>query len=266
MEPPASDLATATAVHRLTADTFRANLPDDWQARRGAFGGVILATMLRAMESVESDSSRIARSLTGDLCAAVQPGPVEVAVRTTRRGGSQTNLVAELRQGTDLKATASAVLSLPRPHAPPVHTADVAPGGPDWRDTPPMESTPTTGSAFANYEYRAVAGESRPDGAALDGWIRERLLLAVLDAPALVARLDAWWPTWFALPGARRPVATISFLAEFLVAPESLPAHVPLRYRARTVASNDGFTVELRELWHEGRLVALNQQMFAILG
>lgn len=266
MAPSAVDFAAATAVHRLTGDTFRADVPDGWGARRGAFGGVVLATMLRAMASVEPDPKRLTRTLTGDLCAPVQPGPAEIAVRTSRRGASQTNLVAELRQGPDLKATASAVLSLSRPHAPPVDPTVVAPGGPGWHDTPPMESTPTTGSAFINYEYRAVASDSRPDGATLDGWIRERQPLAELDAPALVGRLDAWWPTWFQLAGGRRPVATISFLAEILVAPGTLPPEVPLRYRARTAASGDGFTVELRELWHEGRLVALNQQMFAVLG
>jgi Thioesterase-like superfamily len=268
MEPSPLDFGAATAVRRLSGDTFRADIPDGWSARRGAFGGLVLAAMLRAMERVEPDRRRLTRTLTGDLCAPVQPGPADIAVRTSRRGGSQTNLLAELRQGGDIKATASAVLSLPRPHAPP-RAIDVVPDGAGWDETPAVESTPTVGSAFANYEYRAVmsgAAATHPDGAALDGWIRERRPLDRLDAPALVARLDAWWPTWFRLESERRPVATISFLAEILVDPRTIPPHLPLRYRATTAASGDGFTVELRELRHDGRIAALNQQMFAILG
>ena len=45
----------------------------------------------------------------------------------------------------------------------------------------------------------------------------------------------------------------------------SLPPDEPLRYRARMAALHEGFFVELRELWHGDRVVALNQQTFAIL-
>ena len=85
-----------------------------------------------------------------------------------------------------------------------------------------------------------------------------------LDAPALVGRLDAWWPTLFII-GSPRPVATISFVAELLVEPATLPPTEPLRYRARMAGLHDGFFVELRELWSGDRVVALNQQTFAIL-
>jgi hypothetical protein len=85
-----------------------------------------------------------------------------------------------------------------------------------------------------------------------------------VDAPALIARLDAWFPTlfYYAQP---RPVATVSFVAQILADPATLPPADPLRYRARMAALNDGFFVELRELWRADRLVALNQQTFAII-
>jgi hypothetical protein len=58
---------------------------------------------------------------------------------------------------------------------------------------------------------------------------------------------------------------TVSFLAELLVDPASIPHDRPLRYRARTAGHGGGFVVEFRELWSDDRLVALNQQAFAVV-
>jgi hypothetical protein len=131
-----------------------------------------------------------------------------------------------------------------------------------------LEVGPPLGPVFAqHFEYRSAAASpfARTGEPVTDGFVRERVPLARVDAPALVARLDAWWPTLFAFTGAPRPVATISFTAQLLVDPGSLPPDEPLRYRARMEALHDGFFVELRELWHGDRVVALNQQTFAIL-
>ncbi len=53
--------------------------------------------------------------------------------------------------------------------------------------------------------------------------------------------------------------------AELLADPATLPPAEPLRYRARMAALNDGFFVEMRELWLGARPVALNQQTFVII-
>ena len=122
------------------------------------------------------------------------------------------------------------------------------------------------GPAFAqHYEYRA-AGElfARRSEPLIDGFVRERVTLPKLDAPALIGRLDAWWPTLYAI-SAPRPIATISFVGEILVDPATLDPAEPFRYRARMAALHDGFFVEMRELWSGARVVALNQQTFAVL-
>lgn len=275
----------ASAVEPLSADRYRAVVPDGWQQGRAAFGGLVLGTLLRAIEHAEANTTataarpsppRATRTLTGDLCGPVLPGPVDITVHALRRGNNQSNLFAELTQQGAVLATATAVLSTARlsstagARAVPAFVPPSLPPTAPWRDQPPSPIAPPVGPVFTqHYEYRALTGG--PMGldatgeAFAEGWIRERAVLPALDAPALIGRLDAWWPALFALDGAPRPVATVSFAAQILVDPASLPPDEPLRHRARLGALHDGFFVELRELWRGDQIVALNQQTFAIL-
>jgi len=262
-----TDFLSASAVAEVSPARFSVTIPDHWQQGRGAFGGLVLGTLLRAIERSEPDAARVTRTLAGDLCGPALPGRAEIAVRTLRRGNNQSNLAAELTQDGAVVATASAVLSPARASAADVRFAPAPPAPlPPWRDVPDLGAGPPLGPAFAqHYEYRALGGTfARGPEPVIDGWIRERVPLETLDAPALVGRLDAWWPTLF-VTSAPRPVATISFVAEILVDPATLAPEEPLRYRARMAALHEGFFVELRELWAGERVVALNQQTFAIL-
>ncbi|MCU1282773.1 MAG: TesB-like acyl-CoA thioesterase 1 [bacterium] len=283
-----SDLAVASAVSEIAPGRYRATIPDAWQQGRGAFGGLVLAILLRAIEAGEAAAAatttagseparrRTTRTLAGDLCGPALPGPAEIVVRALRRGNNQSNLAAELTQEGVVVATATAVLSPARlatgdgRATPPFSPPAAPPASAPWSEVAVSPIGPPLGPVFTqHYEYRPTSGG--PTGFAAvgepyaEGWIRERVTLAALDAPALVGRLDAWWPTLFAIDGALRPVATISFSAQMLADLASLPAAEPLRYRARMVALYEGFFVELRELWRGDRVVALNQQTFAIL-
>jgi hypothetical protein len=254
-----TDFRTASAVEPLGDARYRATIPDGWQMGRGTFGGLLFGAMLRAVEHAEPD--RPARTLSGDVCGPVVPGDVEIAVRVLRRGNSQSNLAAELRQNGEILATATVVSSAARKialPAPPLDTPlETAPG-------PPALPPSAIRAVFTqNYLYRSDA----PFGGTVtpSGLIVENTPLAAVDAAALIGRLDAWWPAAFGLPTGPRPMATISFTAQILVDPSTLPPDEPLRYRARIAALHDGFSVELRELWHGGRPIALNQQTFAVL-
>ncbi|HEX6837622.1 MAG TPA: thioesterase family protein [Polyangia bacterium] len=254
----------ASAVTLLSPNLYRAVLPDGWQQGRGAFGGLVLGTLLRAIEAAAP--GRPTRTLAGDICGPVMPGPADLRVVELRRGSNQSNLAAMLTQGEAVLATATAVLSGPRAvAAPPFAPAPPPPAAP-WRDVPPIGRDSRITPAFAqHYDYRSSTPAFSRGEPIIDGFIREREPLAELDAPALVGRLDAWWPTLFSLDGGPRPCATVSFVAEILVDPATLSATEPLRYRAHLAALHEGFFVELRELWHGERVVALNQQTFAIL-
>lgn len=262
-----SSFQRATELERIEELRFRATVPDGWQQGRGAFGGLVLALCARAMELSEPEVTRRLRTLSGDLCGPVLPGETELRVRVLRRGVNQSNLSVELLQAGETLATATGVFSSSRS----AQAARVQPSPPSsqpWQELPVLPVRPPMGPAFANhYEYRSdgpapFSGGSEPITA---GYIREREQPTRLDAPALIACLDAWWPTLFSVETTPRLAATISFVAELLADPHALDPSQPLEHRARMVALSDGFFVEFRELWSGGALVAMNQQTFALI-
>jgi hypothetical protein len=254
-----------TAASEITASDAGLcwQVPDGWQQGRGAFGGLVLATLLRAIEHAEPDRARTVRALTGDLCGPVLAGPATLRVEVLRRGNNLSNIDARLVQDGQVQARASAVLSAPRADAT-LRRPPRAPEAPPWRDLPEFPIGPPVGPVFtAHFEYRSAIDFMTADGSETLGWLRLRRPPATLDAAAVVAMLDAWWPAIFS--GSARPMATVSFTAELLSAPAELPPDVPLLYRGRVIALHEGFCVEFRELWHQQTLVAMNQQTFAIL-
>lgn len=258
--PMTTDLEQASAVTALGEGRFHAVVPDGWQQGRGAFGGLVLALLLRAIERSEPDPGRSTRTLTGDLCGPVQPGPAQIVVEVLRRGNKLSNLDARLIQAGEVQARASAVLSLPRADA--LAPAQLPPEAPAWDTLVDLGMRPPMAPVFtAHFEYRLA--DAGPEGTR--GWLRPRAPLTRLDGPALLALLDAWWPAIFAIEGRPRPVATVSFTAELLRPLASLRPDLPLLHLGRVAAVSDGFFVELRELWQGEQLVAMNQQTFAIL-
>jgi acyl-CoA thioesterase len=262
-----SPFELASAVTRVDTDRFRATIPDGWAQGRGAFGGLVLATMLRAIEASEADRTRVVRTLIGDLAGPVLAGDAEVRVVVARRGSNQTNVRAELAQGGEVLAHASAVLSTPRPRG--IDARPRAAAHPGVNEVPAVPMGPPRTPVFTqHYEYRPVGGG--PFGVRAEptasGWVREIVAPDTVDAPALIALLDAWWPAFFSTTPAFRPVATVSFTAEILCDPRALDPRAPLFYAARTVAEHEGFQLEARELYDaRGEIVAMNQQTFAVI-
>jgi hypothetical protein len=260
--------ATGSALEPAGERRFRWNLGDGWQQGRGAFGGIVLGTLLRAMEACEPDPARRTRSLSGEIPAPVVPGATDITVEILRRGNGTTFLEARALQGGATVARASALLASARP-AGNTRTGAVAPSFPPYADLPAMPPPvgPSAPRFTAHYDYRPVAPfpftQAELAGAA--GWVRENTAHPVLDAPALVGLLDAYWPAAFACERGPRPMATLTFTAEILADPATLDPAAPFAYRARLDGATDGFSVELRELWQHDRLVALNQQLFAII-
>ncbi len=262
--------ASATAI-TLDGDLrFRWDVPDGWQQGRGAFGGLVLGTLLRAMEACEPDPARRTRSLSGEIVAPVVPGATTVVVEILRRGRGTTFLSARALQGDATVARASALCASPRPSgaARAGLSAPVLPPIADLVALPPPLALGIGPPRFTrHYEYRPVPplAFSSAAVAAASGWLRERAAPSALDGPALIGLLDAWWPAALACEPAPRPMATVTFMAELLADPATLDPATSFAYRARLDGVADGFSVEMRELWQGDTLVALNQQVFAIL-
>lgn len=263
-----SDSSLATSVRPLGGGRFEVDIPDGWQQGRGAFGGMVLGAMTRAMEQTLATPAWPLRSLMGQLPAPVMVGKAQLTVEELRRGSGTSTFSARLSQDSGVVAAATAVfgkqrltdrdwVSLPAPSPTPFADVPVVPVGPPFAPD------------FARFfEFRAEKHLPFSGGAdaLAEGWIRPVEASLGWGAPEVVALVDAWWPAPFVREEAPRPISTIAFAFQLCAPLSRLVPGEPLFHRAHAVAGHDGFYVELRELWDaRGQLVALNQQTFVFI-
>jgi len=262
-----TDLHTLTTPRRVSLSRYEVNVPDGWQQGRGAFGGFVIASLIRALEADNADPERTLRSLTAELCGPVMLGPAQIAVEVLRRGSGVTTLAARLTQGSDVLAHAVGVFGRARADKTQWLGLEAPPRSP-WRTVEPLQLG-ELGPAFTRFfDLRSVgplpySGSPQPIAS---GWIRPKEPGPGRGAAYIAACADAWWPATFATDSAPRPVGTLAYTLELLGTCEGLDPEAPLFHRARVVAGGDGYIVEFRELWGEdGRLIALNQQTIALI-
>ena len=261
-----------------TADSrgpsFRGAVPEGWATGRGAFGGLVLGYLVKAIEATETSAAeaspvgscpRRLRSFTGAGLTAVLPGTVVARTRVLRRGKHQSNVQATLEQDGQLVATGSAVLSGARPSP----LVPFAMDPPQLGELPLLPFLVPAGPSFApRFALRSrchqpftCAGEPY-----VEGYIAEQGERAEpFDGAAITALLDAWWPVILQTFDRPRLVATVAFTSQYVKDPASLPRDARLAMRARAVAGGEGFVLEMRELWWERELVATMQQTLALL-
>jgi len=242
-------------------------VPDTWQQGRGAFGGFVTGAMVRALEASAPD--RPLRSLTAELCGPLGAGDADVASEVLRAGNAVTTSAIRFVQGGEVQAHGGGVLGKERTRD--HDRADARPPAiPTWRDVPAVTIGPPFAPSFAqHFEMRVVrgapfAGITEP---VIEGWVRPLRPGKRRDAAYLAACIDCYYPTLFVIEKAPRPMATIAFTFQPMLSNLGTgDPDAPLAYRARLVAADAGYCVEFRELWSEdGRLLALNQQTFAII-
>lgn len=245
------------------------DVPSGWQQGRGAYGGYVVASLIREIEKAVADPRRAVRSVTAELPGPVVPGAAEIEVEVLRAGNSVSTVRAQLAQGGEIKSHAVAVLAATRPAAGSLAWQElVAPAAPPWASIEPMTGTP--GPEFAtNFEYRIVEGipGSGPSAPARTvGWIRPRERGGAADAAHIAMLVDAWWPATLVRFDRFRPMATIAFTLDILGGLQGLDPEAPLLYRGTVPVLADGYFLETRELWGaDGRLVALNHQTFVVI-
>lgn len=251
-----------------TAEGWAIQLPDGWQQGRGAFGGLVTAVMIRAMEEMLGDPDRPLRSLTAELIGPAQPGASELQVEPLRAGNAVTTLACRLVQGSEIQAHGVGVFGKAR-----VPDRDAlaltAPQPPDWRTLEPIPVEPPLGPPFARFfDFRSASAMpySGAGEAVVEGWIRPKHPGEKRDAAFVAAVMDAWWPALLATETTPRPMATVAYTLQLCGTTDGIDPAAPWKFRSRDVVVRDGYFVELRELWSpDDRLLALNQQTFAII-
>jgi hypothetical protein len=264
---PEAPLDVLLTPHRIDEGRLAAQFPDGWQQGRGAFGGIVVGVMIRALEAHVADPNRSLRSLTAEICGPVVPGSLELGVETLRAGSGVSTAACRLRQSGEIQAHAVGVFGRSRgTDLDGLHLE--APRMRPWRNWEAIVVGPQAPQFARQFEFR-TDGPLPYSGATdleVQGWVRPRVPGTARDAAYLAVCADAWWSPVHALVSAPRPLATIAFTLQLCGTLDGLDPNAPLFHRGRDVVIHDGYFVEYRELWGEdGRLVALNQQTFAII-
>ena len=264
-------LHAALHADRIDDATFRLIVDDGWQQGRGAFGGLVIGALVRAAVAVTADPARRVRTVTAELLGPVLPGEATLKVERLRQGSGVSGVRVRLLQAEapgrplDELCQAVVVVAKDRPGTPSWSHLP-SPSIPDWRAVPEVPLAPPLAPVFTqHFEFRVtgVLPFSSAERATAQGFVRPKAG-GVVDHAVIAACADAWWPAAFATFDAPRPMATVTYALE--LHDTAVDADEPLFHDARCDVAASGYAVEHRTLWTpSGRLVAQNQQVFAVI-
>ncbi|MBN8610489.1 MAG: thioesterase family protein [Deltaproteobacteria bacterium] len=266
--PGTDDLSLATALTRTADDSFLWNVPSGWEQGRGVFGGLVVAATTRAAMHAEPDGDRIVRAISCEILAPVSAGLATVSAESLRRGNGvsayEVRVIQKDPTGHDeVRARATITLAKDRPNdrdhqsveaptLPAFDTLERAPLGPPIAPTftQHLDFRPVGSLPFSGATVPSAEGYVHAPGASSWG------------PPEWLALVDSYWPTLMVLETGPRPLVTLTFHAQLL----DTPAPGPFSYRGRALATQHGFSSELRELFDaRGRLIVSNVQTIAVV-
>ncbi len=267
-------MTTPSLYDVTTARDGILELPEGWRQQRGAYGGVTVATAIRAIEAHVGDATRKVRTVTVEIPAPTLPGTTTVTVETLKSGSNLTCARATLAQNGAITTHAVAILAADRDGTNDVSWCELTPPtAPPAADVPALEmGSGIVWPEFAhNFEYRLVTGIpfaplANKSGAVCIGYVRALDPGPARDAAYIAAMIDVWWPAIFGRIERPRPMATIAYTLELIGTLDGEDPEAALLYRGHVPLVRDGYFQEMRELWTaSGRLVARNHQTFAII-
>lgn len=267
----------ATEVERIDSSTFSWVVPDGWLQGRGAWGGLVVAAQVKAVEALQGDvdPTRRVRNTTAHLFGALPGGPARLEGECLRAGSAMTTWQVRLIGSDGVLASQAVVITgTPRPVADGERWGvAVAPEVPAWSDLSDIPVRPPFGPEFgAHFSYRAASAIPGSGGApAAVGWLAPNPSesLTHWSAATLLGIVDAWWPATYVSAASFtevRPMATVSFSAHLLIDPATVAPDQPLIFESWVADAEEGFTSETRRLWtSDGRLAVENHQAIVIV-
>lgn len=247
----------------------RWSVPDGWQQGRGAWGGLVIAALVRSAEAAEAQAGspgRAVRSVSAQIVAPVLVGDTVVTTREVRRGSSTSTWSVEILADDVPAVSASVVFGDPRRGDPIVHGAPTPPSAPEWSQIASIELGPPLAPDFLQHlTMRPVSGlpysGSDEDILVWLGYPQGRF-----DAASLLGLVDGPWPVPLVRITQPRPMATLSFMANLLLDPEEVDSTQPLLFSSQMLGEHDGYVTERRHLWTpDGRLAVENLQLITII-
>ncbi|WP_042347573.1 acyl-CoA thioesterase [Bacillus massiliigorillae] len=258
---------TATQLNRKSG-IYYGHTSERYANMVGPFGGVIAATLLRAvMEHPERKGEPVA--LTINYAAPVSDGDFNIKATPARTNRSTQHWFIKLCQDKGIIITGTAVFAIRRetwsstemkfPHVPNVEEVKSFPseGMPPW---------------VHNYDMKFVQGPllaiSQPstkdtsDSVTLQ-WIRDEPRRPI-DFLSLAAMCDAFFPRIYVRRKQMVPIGTVSLTIYFHIDSEALTEHgyKEVLGHARALQFRDGFFDQTAEMWSpEGELLATTSQL-----
>ncbi len=258
----------ASEITPVNSNEFAWDVPDEWQQGRGAFGGLVLGALARAMQVSVASPARVLRSLTGVIAAPVAVGPSSLSVEVMRAGSGLSTVASRLTQDGELRAHSVAIFAEARQIDYKGWSPTNSPVIGTPMDAVSIPVAPPMGPVFAQkMEFRSNgAYPYTSSDQEVTGWVRFKDDDSELDVAALIGLMDAYWPCALVRASQPRPMSTVSFSLEIANLPANLRLNEFVYYRGRSEFCVDGFSTEFRELWSaKGELLALNQQIFVII-
>ena len=254
---------------RRVGNGYQLDVMPGWRQGRGAFGGLVVGAVVRAIELSVGDPTRKVRSLTAEIPGPVEQGTVDIATEALRVGKNVSTVRAALVQAGEVRTHAVAIVAADRQGGDATTTWNDLrrPEAPSWTTITPLPAGGPWPEFSQHFEYRVLEGIPASGGAPRTlGWVRPRDPGPDRGASYIAAMIDAWWPAGLVRFTAMRPMATIAFTLDIVGGTDGLDPSAPLLFRSTAPVSTSGYCLETRELWSEdGRLVALNHQTFVVI-
>lgn len=261
-------------VAASTPENGRWTVAPGWAQGRGAWGGLVIAALLRSAETLICEPTQQLRAVTGQFLAPIPVGTIDVPARVLRVGSATTGVrVDAVDESGTVLATLTGVWGVDR-------APDVSPDYPTWGDlacpvADPWESVPVVGIGppigpeFGDrLTFRPISGYPGQGVASTLGWVGlpDAEPAYRFDAAGLVGLVDAWWPGAIAMVGVGHPMGTISFSAQVVCDPNSISGAEPVLHEGFVTRAKSGFSSEVRRLWSaDGQLLIDSVQSVAII-
>ena len=260
-------LDLATQLERVDEQTLRGASSDAYWNMVGPFGGLVNATLLRAvLEDPRRQGTPVA--LTVSFCAPIAPGEFQIRCSLLRAGKITQHWALHYTQGERVVASASVVCANRQ------QTFRFAPAKPPA--APPASAVPAVQLAFPfkwleRFDFRFVGDAPLPLEEAAPEPLSPRSVLWVQHAPAraldmlsLAALSDVFFLRIFQVRRVAVPMGTVTLTSYFHASDSELSAcgtsHLLGVSDARVF--HDSFNDQTCELWSpDGRLLMSGTQL-----
>jgi hypothetical protein len=277
-------VSEAIGLEPVAPGEWTSLVPDTWHQGRGAWGGMVLAVIVRGAELAGAEVSApgkkpVVRSVSGSMSGPLLVGTATVKTRIIRAGSNVITVGVDLLNEGETEVAAAAVVVLGSARAsaldiggapwqiaaPDDVAAALAAGVPEGPDFDFMGQGPEFFGHLGAKPVQAFPGLKDPHATTI-GWIRLPDFSPVADAAWLAALSDAWWTATIVGTDGTRPMATISFQVDLLIDATSLDTAAHLLHVGRNQGAHEGYVAETRELWTpSGQLAARCNQMVAVI-